>query len=214
LDLQFPDDRCHCLVGVNGVGKTSFLLSLTRKGVMKGSDGTRHQAMYLAPRELISSESLTVAQYAALFRPPLALDHWGLERIHRTSVQVLSLGEKTRLCLSVAQSIDPAVLLLDEPSIGLDLESQALLTRFLEDRISRRRVTIISTHDLAALDTDRCRILYMHRHEGSVSISEADGQILTGAASVEFEGEAPTRLEGSAARIARSLLDKQIARFR
>jgi hypothetical protein len=61
---------------------------------------------------------------------------------------------------------------------------------------------------------DRCRILYKHREEGKVGISEADGHILNGLAKIEFEGEAPARLEGSAAKIARLLLERQTARFR
>lgn len=214
LDLTFEADRCHCLVGINGVGKTSFLLSLTRQNALRDSEGVWQPAIYFSPRELIAAESTTVRRFAALFRQGLALDYWGLSHAVGQPVQSLSQGEKARLSLSVAETMDPQVLLLDEPSRGLDMESQGLLGQFIRQRVGAGKTTILSTHDLTALDTEQCRILYMRRDDGITTVAEDQDRILEGSADVAFRGEPPLRLDGSAAAIARRLLEMQVGRFR
>lgn len=214
LDLGFADNCCHCLVGINGVGKTSLLLSLTKKNALRDNNGAWQPAAYFSPRELIAAESVTVGRFAALFRPGLALAYWGLSNLAGQSVQSLSQGEKTKLTLSVAEAMDPRVLLLDEPSLGLEMESQPLLGEFIRKRISARKTTIVSTHDLSALNTQECRILYLYREEAITKVAEGEDRVLEGSADVKFRGEPPLRLAGSAAMIARRLLDMQMGRFR
>jgi ABC-type multidrug transport system ATPase subunit len=214
LDLGFADNCCHCLVGINGVGKTSLLLSLTKRNALLDSNGTWQPAAYFSPRELIATESVTVRQFAALFRPSLALAYWGLSSVAGQSVQSLSQGEKTKLTLGIAEAMDPRVLLLDEPSLGLEMESQVLLGELIRQRVSACKTTIVSTHDLSALNTQECRILYLYREGGITKVAEGEDRVLEGSADVQFRSEPPRRLEGSAAMIARRLLEMQIGRFR
>jgi ABC-type multidrug transport system ATPase subunit len=212
--LEFSDDSCHCIVGINGIGKTSLLLSLTKRNVLLDSKGAWQPAAYFSPREMIAAESITVRRFAALFRPGLALAYWGLSSVADQSVQSLSQGEKTKLTLSVAAAMDPRVLLLDEPSLGLEMESHALLGELIRQRIGARKTTIVSTHDLSALNTQECRILYLYREGGITRVAEGGDRVLEGAADVQFRSQPPLRLEGSAAMIARRLLEMQIGRFR
>jgi ATP-binding cassette subfamily F protein 1 len=214
LNLSFDDDRCHCLVGINGVGKTALLLSLTRRNALLRPDGTWQPAMYVSARELIGAESMSVDALAGLFASRPHLDRWGLEQVARQPIQSLSQGEKTRLVLSVAETIEPQCLLLDEPTLGLDLESQTMLGDLIQRRLDSRLTTIVSTHDLSALDTEGCRIIYMHRAAGAARVVEGEDRILTGTADVAFAGREPARLQGSAAALARRLLEMQVERLR
>jgi ABC-type multidrug transport system ATPase subunit len=213
LSLVFDDDRCHALVGINGVGKTSLLLSLTRKNALIRPDGSWQPAMYLSPHDLIAAETVGVARFAGLFRRPAALDRWGLAGVAGQTVQSLSRGEKSKLSLSVAEALDPEVLLLDEPSLGLDLEGQKLLGRLIRDRAEARRMTIVSTHDLSALDTAGCHILYMHREDGVTRVVEGQHRMLEGTADIRL-GDIRVEIQGSAATMARKLLEMQTERLR
>lgn len=214
VDLAFEDDRCHCLVGINGVGKTAFLLSMTLRGALRRPDGSWQPAMYTSPREIVSGEAVTVEGFARLFPHRPQLDRWALEAAARRPVQSLSQGEKTRLMLSVADAIEPTCLLVDEPTLGLDMESQKTLGEFIRRRIERRLTTIVSTHDLVALDTEGCRIIYMHRVDGESRIVEGEDRLVRGRAELALADGETRSIEGSAATIARNLVAMQIERFR
>jgi ABC-type multidrug transport system ATPase subunit len=213
LNLTFEDDRCHCLVGINGVGKTAFLLSLTRKNALLREDGRWQPATYISPRELISAEGVRVSHFAGLFRPALRLDNWGLEAAANQSVQSLSQGEKTRLALAVGESLSPQVLLLDEPTLGLDQGSQALLGDLIALRVERRRTTILTSHDLSAFDTDGSRIIHMRREEGETKVLDAAERMLEGEADIRLTEGTALSMHGSVAAMARKLLAMQIAKL-
>ncbi|MGZ8286974.1 MAG: ATP-binding cassette domain-containing protein [Allosphingosinicella sp.] len=213
MDLIFEDDRCHCLVGINGVGKTAFLLSLTRRNALLREDGSWQPATYISPRELISAEGMRVSHFAGLFRPALRLENWGLESAASQAVQSLSQGEKTRLALAVAGGLSPQVLLLDEPTLGLDQGSQALLGDLIALRVARRWTTILTSHDLSAFDTDGSRIIHMRREDGETKVLDAADRMLKGEADVRLTEGTTLSMRGSAAAMARQLLAMQIARL-
>ncbi|MFL6447435.1 MAG: energy-coupling factor ABC transporter ATP-binding protein [Bryobacteraceae bacterium] len=73
----------------------------------------------------------------------------------------LSGGEKKRVALASVLVLDPEVILLDEPTAGLDPDSQNELVRLLNSWAGSSRTVVISTHDLDTLEevADRCYIL-------------------------------------------------------
>ena len=86
---------------------------------------------------------------------------FGLEHLKERSPQTLSGGEKKKVALAGLITCGPSVILLDEPSSGLDPRSRQWLTEFLNALSSAGTTLIISTHDLgfAADTSDRALIL-------------------------------------------------------
>lgn len=78
-----------------------------------------------------------------------ALQLLGLEHLRRTPTHRLSFGEKKRAAIAGATAMRPCVLLLDEPTAGLDPEGVEEMVRAV-DRLEQMNTTIvIATHDLA-----------------------------------------------------------------
>lgn len=86
-----------------------------------------------------------------------ALDRLGLLRLADQSIYELSGGERQLLALAAVLAVDPAVLVLDEPSTLLDLRNRELLRRTLAGLDQQ---IIMSTHDLElALEMDRVLVI-------------------------------------------------------
>lgn len=69
----------------------------------------------------------------------------GVERLTRQAVRELSLGERMKMELIAALLHGPRLLLLDEPTIGLDVVAQAAIQKCLRDYHERRGVTMLLT---------------------------------------------------------------------
>jgi ABC-type multidrug transport system ATPase subunit len=63
----------------------------------------------------------------------------------------LSLGQRKRVCLLAALFGDPQVLVLDEPSNGLDPDGVTWVVHLLHERATRGQITVFSTNDPAFL---------------------------------------------------------------
>ncbi|WP_411376343.1 energy-coupling factor ABC transporter ATP-binding protein [Arthrobacter sp. MPF02] len=86
-----------------------------------------------------------------------ALDRLGLVHLADQSVYELSGGERQLMALAAVLAVDPAVLVLDEPSTLLDLRNRELLRRTLAGLDQQ---VIMSTHDLElALEMDRVLVV-------------------------------------------------------
>ena len=77
------------------------------------------------------------------------LARFGLAARHRQLAGHLSRGLQQRLSLARALLADPALLLLDEPFSGLDLDGTTLLCAAMEAHRRQGRSAIVCTHDLA-----------------------------------------------------------------
>lgn len=102
---------------------------------------------FMSGRELL--DFVAWAKRCSLSPEVLAIvERFGLARHLGTRCGAMSLGTQKKLMLAAAWIGEPAVLLFDEPSNGLDVEARALLIDLVADKC-RHAVVLMSTHDHA-----------------------------------------------------------------
>jgi len=90
----------------------------------------------------------------------------GLGEFMQTTTRELSLGQRMRADLALALLHDPELVLLDEPTLGLDVLARRRMLGFLREQNAERGTTIIVTsHDMAELEQLAGRIVMLHRGE-------------------------------------------------
>ena len=174
IDLRVPEGAIYGFLGPNGAGKTTTLrLVLGLLRLQRGSISIFGRSLRTHRREilgrvgsLIESPSLydhlTATENLVLLQrvyrcPATRVGHVlalvGLRDTGRKKVGHFSLGMKQRLSIAVALLHDPALLILDEPSNGLDpngmIEVRALLTRLNREEGT---TVLISSHLLPEID--------------------------------------------------------------
>lgn len=116
----------------------------------------------VAERLLLTGER-TFATLRGAARDSLAVSEFPLERMDDPP-RILSGGMQQRVQLAKALALKPALLLLDEPTTGLDVSVQALVLDTLKQLQRERRMTIILvSHDLGVIRTLADRVMVM-RH--------------------------------------------------
>lgn len=197
-------------LGSNGCGKSTTMKMLT--GLLPASEGkawlfgqevdphdmsTRQRVGYMTQSFSLYGE-LTVRQnlvlHARLFNMPeddipprvdQMLDRFGLHEIADELPQALPLGMRQRLSLAVAVVHQPELLILDEPTSGVDPVARDAFWRLLVELSREDRVTIfISTHFMN--EAARCDRMSM-MHAGEVLDSDTPAELVKkrGAASLE-----------------------------
>ncbi len=107
---------------------------------------------------------LDCPQAEALERSRQMMEMLGLEKIAHRSPHQLSGGEKKKVALASMLAVNPDVLLLDEPTGGLDPRTQVWLMELLDQLHSMGKTTITSTHDLSVLEEISDRAVVMEEH--------------------------------------------------
>ncbi len=103
------------------------------------------------------------------------VDRLDLERLLDTPVRQLSLGERMRGEVAAALLHRPRLLVLDEPTIGLDMVSKERLRRFLvEEREAVGTTLLLTTHDMSDIERLCERVLVVDRgrlvHDGTLAV--------------------------------------------
>jgi ABC-2 type transport system ATP-binding protein len=123
-----------------------------RVGLMLQDGGVDRRAR---PRE-------TLAQYARFHADPRDPDELlrlvGLETVARTAYRRLSGGERQRLGLAMALVGRPEVVILDEPTAGMDPEARAATRRIIADLRDEGAAILLTSHDLADVERSADRI--------------------------------------------------------
>jgi ABC-2 type transport system ATP-binding protein len=206
IDLELRKGDIYGLLGPNGAGKTTLLKLMT--GLIRPDQGTvslfghsLEEAFEPAMRRvgcMIESadfyDYVTAYQYlklAANFYPQISkqriaevLDYVGLSSVSHDKVRNFSTGMKQKLALAAAVLPNPELVLLDEPTNGLDIEG-IVLFRDLVKRLSEEEgiTFLISSHMIHELEQlcNRIGILYQGElvQEGHVA------ELLTGSPSLE-----------------------------
>jgi len=172
------------LLGPNGAGKTSTLECV--EGIRRPDGGAirilgvdpTHQTRQLynligvqlqtsgLPPDMRADEALTVfCAYHKVAPDYGLLRRLGLgEKLH-SPYRTLSAGQQRRLALALAVAHKPALLLLDEPTAGLDVESRAVLHELMQELKDGGTTIILATHDMAEAEklADRLSILLRGR---------------------------------------------------
>jgi energy-coupling factor transporter ATP-binding protein EcfA2 len=153
-DLELRRGEIVALMGPNGSGKTT--LAKLVAGLLEPTQGVVHRtgrATYLSQdpgRYVIAErvdEEVALGVGGDLERARIALELVGLGGYERRHPRDLSSGERERLALAAVLVTDPDLLVLDEPTRGMDPERKRELAALLRAQAGDRG-TLVVTHDL------------------------------------------------------------------
>jgi ABC-2 type transport system ATP-binding protein len=161
------------VIGPNGAGKTTLLSILA--GTVAADEGEVRSAngdVGWVPQQAALYRRLTVEENLLLFarleqheEPAVAVDEMleltGLQERRGDIVARLSGGNQQRINIAIGLLARPAVLLLDEPSVGLDPRQRARLWEFVSALASRGTTVIFSTHDIQEAERYGQRLLVL-----------------------------------------------------
>ncbi len=169
LDLEVPEGSFFGLLGPNGAGKTTTIsvicgllkpnsgnVSVLGKD-WKGQAGLIRNSIGLVPQEIALYENLTATENMRFFGQMLGLksrnistktaklmEQFGLMEHHGKLLLHYSGGMKRRVNLMVALMNRPQILILDEPTVGIDVHSRHLINTYLQE-LNRNGMTVIYT---------------------------------------------------------------------
>ena len=251
VDVSIASGEIVAMLGPNGAGKTStidIILGLSRPTSGQVSVFGMHPRRAIACG-LVSAvmqtggllKDLTVketVQYtASLFaqRKPTAevLDRAGITQIADRRVGKCSGGEQQRLRFAMALVSDPELLVLDEPTTGMDVEGRRSFWASIRKDAEQGRTVLFATHYLEEADAYADRIILL-RHGQKIAdgtgsqikamaagrtvratlpgASEAELCAIPGADNVEIRGDTVLIHSGDSDAVARYLLTRTPAR--
>ncbi|WP_028457307.1 ABC transporter ATP-binding protein [Chloroflexus sp. Y-396-1] len=185
IHLQVHAGESVAIVGANGAGKTTLIKHFN--GLYRPQHGrvsvlgrdTRTTPVSVLARSVgmvfqnpddqlfrtnVRDEIAIGARAMGVFDPARlreVLQALQLEPLADRSPFALSAGEKRRLTLAAAMVIDPPILVLDEPTTGLDWPARQALTTYIREQAAAGRTIVIVTHDLDLAGTVASRWLVM-----------------------------------------------------
>jgi energy-coupling factor transport system ATP-binding protein len=165
--LELRRGEIAALVGPNGAGKTTLAKVAAGLLAPAGGEVTRHgRAGYLPqdPGRFLIEETVLdeVALAAGESRARRALDELGLAEFAHRHPRDLSSGERERVAIAAVLAIEPDLLVLDEPTRGVDPERKAELARLLRAEADER-ATLVVTHDRSFATAVADRIVSLRR---------------------------------------------------
>jgi ABC-2 type transport system ATP-binding protein len=193
LDLAVADGEIVALLGPNGAGKTTalgILLGLRRPAAGTARlfgrdprDPSARRGVGCTPQVTSFPVTLRVHEVVDLvrahFRAPHdrgeLLERFRLDGLEQRQVGGLSGGQRRRLACALAFAGNPELVLLDEPSSGLDVESRLGLWETI--RASRRAV-LLTTHSFEEAEALSTRVVVLHQGR---AVASGSATALTGA---------------------------------
>eukprot|EP00551_Chaetoceros_affinis_P007272 CAMPEP_0203672206 /NCGR_PEP_ID=MMETSP0090-20130426/7774_1 /ASSEMBLY_ACC=CAM_ASM_001088 /TAXON_ID=426623 /ORGANISM="Chaetoceros affinis, Strain CCMP159" /LENGTH=2044 /DNA_ID=CAMNT_0050537473 /DNA_START=44 /DNA_END=6178 /DNA_ORIENTATION=- len=181
LNLSTYDSEITCLLGHNGAGKSSTISVLTGlypptsgdctiygKSILNDMQECR-QSMGICPQQNVLFNNLTVLEHLQFFERIKGVSESdvkerakevGLGDFFHTKAGQLSGGNKRKLQLAIALAGEPKLVLLDEPTSGMDPYSRRSTWELLRHK-RRGRIILLTTHfmDEAEVLADRVAIL-------------------------------------------------------
>jgi sodium transport system ATP-binding protein len=177
ISFEVRPGEIYGLLGPNGAGKTTTLRMVS--GLLRPTSGkvwineievsdrpelvkrqigylTANTGLYarLTPREMLeyfaTLYSLPRAEYEQ--RIPELVRWLNMEPYVHLRCGALSTGQKQRVSIARALIADPPILVLDEPTLGLDVLSNRLILEFIRTQAEAGKAVLLSTHALDEID--------------------------------------------------------------
>lgn len=185
VSLDVREGEFAAVLGENGAGKSTMLRQLT--GLLRPDRGTvqvlgkdvgrnglkeiRRHTAYLSQnpndylfQDTVEEELLFTLKNFGLKDTSVVdemLDRFRLARYRRTNPRDLSSGERQRVALASVLVMSPGLIILDEPTRGVDFRLKAELGRFLQQEAEKGRTVIVVTHDVEFAAEYAARIVMM-----------------------------------------------------
>jgi ABC-2 type transport system ATP-binding protein len=180
LNLEFKPGHIYGLLGKNGMGKSTLLRSMA--GLLFPKEGTVRvnsfnpadrqpqflQSVYMVPEEFYLP-NISIDDFLKAYTPFYTdfnnqqfqsyLQAFTIPR--DSTLQNMSYGQKKKVLISFALASNAKLLLMDEPTNGLDIMSKSQFRKVLAEAINEERCIIVSTHQVKDLENliDRVTII-------------------------------------------------------
>ncbi|MDR0332176.1 MAG: ABC transporter ATP-binding protein [Dysgonamonadaceae bacterium] len=184
LNLTLSEGHIYGLLGKNGTGKTTLLSLVSgllfpvegKIGVL-GKNPEKRQVDFLQNLFLVSEEfdvpDVSLKKYAMLFAS--FYPHFDAEQYDHylkefdvnvnTTMHKMSMGQRKKAYISFALACNTRVLLMDEPTNGMDIPSKAQFRKLIASVASKNRCIVISTHQVRDLENLIDAIVVLDEHQ-------------------------------------------------
>ncbi|MBO4821182.1 MAG: ABC transporter ATP-binding protein [Prevotella sp.] len=193
FSLQLTENNIYGLLGKNGTGKSTLLYLVSGllrpcKGTVK-VDGMESalrrpemlEELFIVPEEF-ELPNMTLEKYVSINQPfyprfsrevlQNCLNDFELPA--SLSLQSLSMGQKKKVFMSFALAAGTRLLLMDEPTNGLDIPSKVQFRRVVANNMTDDRTLIISTHQVHDVESLLDHILILSNEKLLLDASVAD----------------------------------------
>ena len=172
ISLTLGEGHIHGLLGCNGIGKTTLLKIIC--GIMRPDSGSvsvdgidpmlREPQMFrelmIIPEEF-DLPNVSLERYAKIASPFYPRFDMGAMRHYcqelnvdpRERLHSISMGQRKKAYIAFALACNVKMLLMDEPTNGLDIPSKSIFRRLLAGYVDDSRMVVISTHQVADVES-------------------------------------------------------------
>ena len=200
VSAEIKSGELYGLLGLNGAGKTTLIsviaglikadegdITVDGKSVKTDSDEVK-RIIAVSPQETAVAPNLTVKEnlefFAELYGKPkdraiIAMQEFGLTEVANKRAKTLSGGYARRLSIAAAVITEPKLLILDEPTLGLDVIARRELWKLIKARKGKTTI-ILTTHYLEEVETLCDRICALKEGEKIFEGTVDEMKTLTG----------------------------------
>ncbi|MBP7151571.1 MAG: ABC transporter ATP-binding protein [Bacteroidales bacterium] len=185
LDLSLSPGHIHGILGKNGEGKSTLLKMISgmifpQKGKIEvlGLEPQKRQPemlreIFFLPEEL-PPITLSIENYEKVYAP--FYPNFSHEQFQnylqefeinsgKSQINKLSYGQKKKVFMAFGLATNTKIVLLDEPTNGLDIPSKAQFRKMTASALEDERIMLISTHQVRDLDSLIDSIIIMDAHQ-------------------------------------------------
>ncbi len=201
INLQIPCSSWTAIIGPNGAGKTTLLLSMLKQVPYRGEiiiskpDMLQNTKIGYVPQKLSIDRALpiTVMEFLTMSRQwmPLWIGKFnpykeraqfllrlvGVEHLAERRISELSGGELQRVLLVSALQEEPDLLILDEPTAGIDIKGERIFCELLENLKKQFNFSILMvSHDIGMIMHHASYVILLNK---VVIADGAPGEVIT-----------------------------------
>ena len=194
LDLELTPGKIYGLLGKNGAGKSTLIRNIAgmlfpTSGVCRvlGFEPKRRQIGFLRELFFIPEEcflpNLSISQFIDIYAPYYPRFDQGQYQNYlkqfsidaKQHLQSLSFGQKKKAMIGFALSANTRLIIMDEPTNGLDIPSKVLFRNMIKEAMTPDKLILITSHQVRDLDELITDLIIMD--EGEILLHETKQDI-------------------------------------